>query len=127
MASKISTYTELIQIFIDKKDASHVVENKELEKALAEIVSKNIKPKRYEVSYTIELRSVDKKTGINQIRKLLEDIKHKGVEVLYLGAPRYRLTSEASDYPKAEGRIKEAQRLIEKQKVFAYTIKSDKE
>lgn len=127
MSSKINTYTELIQLFIDKKDASHVVKNKELQKALAEIVSKNIKPKRYEVSYTIELRSVDKNTGINQIRKLLEEIKQKGVEVLYLGAPRYRLTSEGSDYPKAEGRIKEAQRLIEKQKVFVYSIKSDKE
>jgi len=127
ISSKLNTYTELIQLFIDKKDASAVVKNKELDIALAEIVSKNIKPKRYEVSYTVELRSVNNKTGINQIRKLLEDITHKGVDVLYLGAPMYRFTSEDSDYPKAESRIKEAQRLIEKQKTFTYTIKSDKE
>ncbi len=126
LSSKVNTYTEIIQMFIDKRDVSSVIKNKPLETALAEIVSKNIKPKRYEVSYTIELRSVDEKTGINQIKKTLEEIKNRGVGVLYLGAPRYRLTSEDSDYPKAESRIKEAQRLLEKQKNLSYTIKSDK-
>lgn len=127
LAKEITTYTELIQMFADKKDAHGLVKNKALEDALEDIVAKNIKPKRYEVSYTIELRSTDPKAGIAQIKKVLEEIEGRGVGVLYIGAPRYRLTSEDSDYPKAESRIKEAQKLIEKQKALMYSIKSDKE
>jgi translation initiation factor 2 subunit 1 len=126
LATRASTYTEIIQMFVDKKNTHDLIKNKALEDELAATVAKNIKPKRYEVSYTLELRSTDPRSGIPEIRKVLEEIEGKGVGVLYIGAPRYRLTSEDSDYPKAEGRIKEAQKLIEKEKKLTYSIKSDK-
>lgn len=126
LAQKVSTYTEIIQLLVDKKSSEGLIKSKPLEDELLAIVAKNIKPKRYEVSYTLELRSTDPKSGINEIKKVLGEIESRGVGVLYIGAPRYRLTSEDSDYPKAEGRIKEAQKLIEKQKALSYAIKSDK-
>ncbi|HUB92710.1 MAG TPA: S1 RNA-binding domain-containing protein [Candidatus Saccharimonadales bacterium] len=126
IAQKAATYTEIIQAFVDKKDVHDMIKNKALEDALAEIVSKNIKPKRYEVSYVLELRATDPKAGVSEIKQTLKEIEAKGVGVLYIGAPRYRLTSEDSDYPKAEGRIKEAQKIIEKQKHLAHTMKSEK-
>ena len=127
LSKKVGTYTEIIQAFAEKKDTHNLIKNKQLEDALAEITAKNIKPKRYAVSYTLELKATDPKAGISEIKKVLKEIEEKGVEVLYVGAPRYRLSSEDSDYPKAEGRIKEAQKLIEKQKDLSYSIKSEKE
>jgi translation initiation factor 2 subunit 1 len=126
LAQKVNTYTELIQMFVEKKDVHSLIKNKALEDGLAEIVAKNIKPKRYEVSYMLELRSTDPKAGISQIKEALEEIEGRGVGVLYVGAPKYRLTSEDSDYPKAEGRIKEAQKIIEKRRALAYSMKSEK-
>lgn len=126
LSQKVSTYTEIIDSFVDKKDVHALLKNKALEEALQEIVTKNIKPKRYTVSYTLELRSEDPKVGVPRIRSVLEEISGKGVEVLYLGAPHYRLSSEDVDYPKAEGRIKDAQKLLEHEKALSFSIKSDK-
>lgn len=126
VSKKASTYTEIIQAVAEKKDVSGLINNKALEAELAEIVSKNIKPKRYAVSYTLDLKSTDPRTGISAIKSVLTEIEGKGVGVLYLGAPKYRLTSEDSDYPKAEGRIREAQKIIEKHRKLSYSVKSDK-
>ena len=126
-AKKVSTYTEIIQMAAEKKDLGGVINNTALEAALSDVAAKNIKPKRYEVSYTLEIRASDPKTNIKNIKNILEDIEKGGVEVLYLGAPHYQLTSEDSDYPKAESRIKEAQKILEKQKGISFTITSAKE
>lgn len=127
ISKKVSTYTELIQMAAEKKDLGEVIKNGALATALLEIAAKNIKPKRYEVSYTLELRASDPKTNIKILRHTLEEIEKGGVGVLYLGAPHYRLTSEDSDYPKAEGRIKEAEKILERQKGISFAIKSEKE
>ncbi len=126
LAKRINSYTDIIQLAAEGKDLRTVIKNKALEDALLEVAAKNIKPKRYAVSYTLELKSTDPKAGIGTIKEALEEMEKKGVEILYLGAPKYRLTSEDTDYPKAEGRIREAQKILEKQKLLMYSIKSDK-
>ncbi len=126
LSGKVGTYTEIILAVYEKKGANGIIKNQELESELEAIVSKNIKPKRYTVSYVMELRSTDPKTGISAIRDALEEIESKDIGVLYLGAPKYRLTSEDSDYPKAESKIREAQKTIERHRTLSYSMKSEK-
>ncbi len=126
LSKKVSTYTEVILAVYEKKNANELIKNKALEAELEAIVAKNIKPKRYTVSYIMDLRSTDPKTGISSIREALVEAESKGVNVLYLGAPKYRLTSEDSDYPKAEGKIREVQKAIERRRALAYSMKSEK-
>jgi translation initiation factor 2 alpha subunit (eIF-2alpha) len=90
-------------------------------------VFKSIKPKKYTVSYTVELTTLDTRSGVKLIKEALGAVEQTGVEVLYLGAPHYRLLSEDTSYPKAEGRIKEAQTILNKySKRISYSMKSNK-
>ncbi len=127
ISKTFGTYTEIIQGAVDKKPPGPISKYKGLEEALSEIVFKNIKPKTYTVFYTLDMRSADPKIGMPEIKQALLEIEKTGVEILYLGAPRYKLISKDSDYPKAESRIKQAQKTIEKRKALAYSLKSEKE
>jgi translation initiation factor 2 subunit 1 len=118
------TYTELIFGISENKNYADFIKNEKLKEALLDIVSKNIKPKRYIVSYIMELRSASAKSGIDMIKKILAEISSTGTEILYLGAPKYKLTSEDSSYPKAESKIKETQKILEKySKQIEFSIK----
>lgn len=127
ISKTFGTYTEIIQSVADKKPLGPISKHKGLEEALAEIVSKNIKPKTYTVFYTLDMHAADPKAGIPEIKQALLEIEKTGVEILYLGAPRYKLISKDSDYPKAESRIKQAQKTIDKRKTLIYSLKSEKE
>ena len=127
IASHVQTYNELINSIVETGEMPGVKDPK-LRSALQEIVAKNIKPKRYVVSYTLELKSSDPKGGnINTIKEALGSVESSGVDILYLGAPRYKLTSEDSSYPKAESRIKESQKKLEKySKILSFALKSER-
>jgi translation initiation factor 2 subunit 1 len=121
------TYTDLIDDIFDNKDPLANLEEKQFKQALYELVFKTIKPKKYMVSYTVELTTLDTKSGVKLIKEALGNVENLGVQVLYLGAPHYRLSSEDLSYPKAEGRIKEAQKILEKyNKKLTYSMKSNK-
>lgn len=127
IAKKVSTYTELITNIEESKALLVSLKYPEFAASLAEIVAKNTKPKRYTVSYVLDLRSINTAAGITTIKTVLEEIEKQGVNILYLGAPRYRLTSEDINYPKAEGRIKEAQKILEEHsKQLTFSMKSDR-
>ncbi len=83
--------------------------------ALADVITKNVKQKVYEVAYTAQISVYDTMSGIKILKKLLGQIEKTGVRVTYLGAPNYSMSSEDISYPKAEERIKAAQVLIEKE------------
>lgn len=126
-ASKVTkTYTELVNSIFEKKDPLAKFEDKEFKEALYDLVLKTIKPKTYTVSYNIELTTTDTKAGIKTIKEALGKIEKVGVDVLYMGAPHYRLLSTDSSYPKAEERIKEAQDLLEKYSSIEFSMKSNK-
>ncbi len=127
VAQKEQTYNDLVNDIFENKDPLAGIKEKEFRQALYDLVSKTIKPKRYAVSYTAELTTTDTKKGIALIKEVLEAIEQKGIDVLYLGAPHYRLLAEDTSYPKAEGKIKEAQAILEKyDKRIAFSIKSNK-
>lgn len=126
VATVAKTYTELVNSIFEKKDPLAKFEDKEFKDALYDIVAKTIKPKSYTVSYNIELTTTDTKAGIKTLKEALGKIEKAGVDVLYMGAPHYRLLSTDSSYPKAEERIKEAQTVLEKYKNIEFSIKSNK-
>ncbi len=127
VAQKEHTYNDLVNDIFENKDPLSGMKEKEFKQALYDLVFKTIKPKRYTVSYTAELTTTDTKGGIGLIREVLSEIEEKGVAVLYLGAPHYRLTAEDESYPKAEDKIKVAQSVLEKyNKRIAFEIKSNK-
>lgn len=127
ISKKASTYNDLINDIFEQKDPLSDMKEKKFKEALYEIIFKTIKPKRYTVSYTIEMTTTDTHSGIAIIKEALGAVEKSGVDVLYLGAPHYRLLSEDSSYPKAEGRIKAAQAILEKfDKKISYSIKSNR-
>lgn len=125
-ATVAKTYTELINTIFEGKDPLKNTNDKEFKDALYEIVSKTIKPKIYTVSYNIELTTNDTKAGIKTIKEALVKVEKFGVEVLYMGAPHYRLLSKGSSYPEAEERITQAQVLLENYKTLEFSLKPNK-
>ncbi len=127
VAKKEQTYNDLINDIFENKDPLAGIKSTEFKTALYEMVFKVVKPKRYTVSYTLNMTTADTKGGISLIKEVLGEVEKQGVDVLYLGAPHYRLLAEDKSYPKAEGRIKQAQVILEKhgRKVF-FEIKSNK-
>ncbi|MDE1823228.1 MAG: S1 RNA-binding domain-containing protein, partial [Candidatus Micrarchaeota archaeon] len=108
------TYTELINDIYEGKDPLSAFNDKQFRQSLYDLVFKTIKPKSYTVSYNMEMRSTDPKFGARKIKEILSEVEKIGVEVLYLGAPHYKLVSTDSSYPKAEAKIKESEKIFER-------------
>ncbi len=113
VAAREQTYSDLINDIFEKKDPLSGITEAGFKQALYDLVFKTIKPKKCTVSYTVEMTTSDVGSGISLIREALSGMEQKGVEVLYLGAPHYRLTAEASSYPLAEEKINAAKAVLE--------------
>ncbi len=126
-AKRVNTYSELINGVIQDEKFASFIKNKKFVDALAEIIHKNMKPKRFIVSYLTDLRSEEPNVGIKQIKEALAAIEKLGIDVLYLGAPRYRITSEGDSYLSAESKIKEARAVLDKYSgSLLYEMKNEK-
>ena len=79
--------------------------------ALAKVASENVKVPRVTVSAILELTS-NKPDGVNVIRRALRSAEPKvdgaEIELLYLGAPKYRVKVVAPDYKTAEKALEKA-------------------
>ena len=113
IAQTVQTYTEFLEQVREDKEGKGLL-SKKLKDALKDIVLKNYKPKVYEVSYSLSLRSVGSKGTISVVKKALSDIEKAGVSVLYEGAPHYKLTAKGDSYPAVEGMIKQAETALSK-------------
>jgi len=127
IAKKVPTYTDLINNSAQDTKFTAFLKNKQFSTALNEIIQKNIKPKRYFVQYTMELRSNDPRSGIGPLRTALGSIEECGVDVLYLGAPKYQLTAEGDSYLTAEGKINESRKILDSYAgKIAFSMKAEK-
>lgn len=126
LSKHAKTYNELVNSIFEGADPLANFKEKEFKQALYAVVAKTIKPKTYTVAYNVDLTTTDTKAGINSIKDALLNIEKEGVDVLYMGAPRYRLLATDSSYLKAEDRIKSAQKILEKHKNLEFTMKSSK-
>ncbi|MEM0094571.1 MAG: S1 RNA-binding domain-containing protein [Candidatus Micrarchaeaceae archaeon] len=113
IAQKFNTYSDLIfSISANPKAIDDIPVNPKFKEALAEIVSKNVKPKVYKVAYTLELSQAT--SSVESIKKALMEIESMGMEVLYLGSPKYKIVAAGGSYPEAEEKIKKANTVLEK-------------
>src|SRR3989338_4906694 len=80
--------------------------DKKAEKILLELIQEKVKKKEIKISATITLSS-PLPNGINIIKELLKKIQINGTKIIYLGAPRYKLTLTAEDYKTAEKNLSE--------------------
>ncbi len=126
VAKTESTYDGLVNDIFEGKDPLKDLKETAFKDKLYEIVAKTIKPKTYTVAYNVDLTTTDTKSGIGTIREAFTKIEARNVEVLYLGAPKYRLIATDSSFPKAEAKIKEAQQILEKYKDIEFSIKGSK-
>lgn len=126
ISTKYSTYLLLFNALLENKESISFIKNKAFTEALLEIIAKNIKPKKYIVSYTVELKISDPSESIKKLKSILTDVSKLGIDVLYLGAPKYRFTTEAQDYITAEEKIKESRKILENNKTIYFSMKNDK-
>ncbi len=124
--TKYTTYLQLFNALLENKETLSFVKSKPFTDALAEIITKNIKPKKYIVSYTVDLKITSPSESIKSIKSILTEINKLGIDILYLGAPKYRFTSEGPDYITAEEKIKESRKILEKTKTISFSMKNDK-
>lgn len=123
VATKVQTYTELLDLVHEGRLEKGLLDE-DLRSAFFDIVSKNVKPKVYTVSYTVELTAVSGKGSIKQIRKAYGEVEKLGVTVIYEGAPHYKISAEGPSYAVAEGKIKEAQQVLQNYaNAFTITVK----
>jgi translation initiation factor 2 subunit 1 len=118
-----TTYSELLDMVYEGKDPAGALDA-DIKKAFLEIIAKNIKPKIYSVTYSLEFKSLGSTGTISKIKKAFAEVEKLGIGVLYEGAPHYKLTAKGPNYPDVEGRIKEAQAVLQKyEKDFSVTLK----
>lgn len=113
VAQYAQTYAEFLEQVREDNDEKGLLD-KDVRAALKEIILKNYKPKEYVVSYSLVLRSIGNKGTVALIKKTLEEVEKTGVDVLYEGAPHYKLTAKGESYPAVEGKIKQAEEVVEK-------------
>ncbi len=108
--------TSLYRLFQSISEDNSIIADlkldKKLEKELLVIINERIKPAEVIIKEEFNLEST-KPDGIKRIKsviKKLEEHAHKNkkeIEIIYISAPRYRLTLKDSDYKSAEANLKE--------------------
>ena len=85
---------------------------REVKDAFIKALEQNKKQKRYFVSYIATISTYNTESGATELRGLMKAIKDGGIDVGYIGAPKYRLFAEGTDYTDAEAKIAKVQELI---------------
>ena len=98
--------------------------DEDLKAAFSEIIAKNVKPKVYSVTYTVVLSASSCEGQRVPDKEAVRGGGALGVSVLYEGAPHYKIMAEGPSYADAEGKIKEAQQVLQKYSpYFSISIK----
>lgn len=113
ISQKVPTYTDLLDLVYEKRDEKGLLDD-DVRLAFFDIIAKNMKPKVYSVAYTFELSAINGKGGMSLIKKAYDEIEKLGVEIIYEGAPHYKVIAKGPSYIVAENKIKEAQQVLQK-------------
>ncbi|MEK6856769.1 MAG: S1 RNA-binding domain-containing protein [Nanoarchaeota archaeon] len=105
-----SLYDAYEEIIVNPKIISVLNLDKKIEKAFLELVQEKVKKKEVKILATITLSS-PLSNGIVVIKDLLKKIQINGTKIIYLGAPKYRLTLTADDYKTAEKCLSEVESI----------------
>ena len=112
-----SIYDAIIEIGTKNINVNDDLEISEKIKKTIDELSKKIKLPSVEIRGILEMTN-NKSNGIEIIRKILLDAikesQNEKIEILYLGAPKYRLSIVAQDFKTAEKTLKPILEKIEK-------------
>jgi len=126
--AEFGTYTNLVQNATDNTPefaASKLP--KKVKDAILKVLETNKKQKRYLVAYVATIYTYNTLSGVSELKDLMKSIKNLGVDIKYVGAPKYRLLSEGEDYNEAEEKIKKVEELVkEKLKKGVFEIEKEK-
>jgi translation initiation factor 2 subunit 1 len=126
--AEFGTYTNMVQNATDNtKEFAASKLPKKLKEAIIKVLESNKKQKRYLVAYTATIYTYNTLSGASELRNLMSSIKALGIDVKYVGAPKYRLLAEGEDYAKAEEKIKKVEELAkEKLKKGVFEMEKEK-
>ncbi len=126
--SAYGSFTNFIKEITDKPESMDSVKlPPRLREAVLKLIEASKKEKTYRVIYLLTMFTFNTKTGISQLREILSDIRGNKVEIEYIGAPKYRLISEGSDYIDAESHIQESLKAIKnKLKSGEFSLEKEK-
>jgi len=125
--SEFGSYTNLVQNATNNtKEYAKSELPKKLKESIIKVLESNKKQKRYLVAYTATIYTYNTLSGASELRDLISSIKELGVDVKYIGAPKYRMLAEGDDYSKAEEKIKKVEELA-KQKLKRGVFEVEKE
>jgi len=111
--AEFGTYTNLVQNATDNtKEFAASKLPKKLKDAILKVLESNKKQKRYLVAYVATIYTYNTLSGATELKSLMASIKALGVDIKYVGAPKYRLLSEGVDYAMAEEKIKKVEDLV---------------
>jgi translation initiation factor 2 subunit 1 len=92
---------------VEPEQFSTDLKNKEWAAVIIDYARENLKPPVAEVRGIIKLKD-GSGNGIEVIKKALQAGEREGIEITYLGAPQYRIISQADDIKIAEENMKKS-------------------
>lgn len=126
--SEFGTYTNLVQNATNSTtEFAQSKLPKKLKDAIIKVLESNKKQKRHLVAYTATIYTYNTLSGATELKNIMSSIRALGVDVRYVGAPKYRLLAEGEDYSQAEEKIKKVEELVrERLKKGVFEIEKEK-
>ena len=84
--------------------------NEKLAEQIYKVVKEKIKPIQITVSYILNIKSYAE-NGVETVKNILIDAEKQGTDIMYLGAPKYKISTTSTDVKKADTLLK---KIIEK-------------
>ncbi|MEK6948219.1 MAG: S1 RNA-binding domain-containing protein [Nanoarchaeota archaeon] len=109
---RYGSLNNLFNAILEKgKDAvTELKGNEKLSEQIYKVVKEKIKPIQITVSYILNIRSYAE-NGVETVRNILTDAEKHGTEIMYLGAPKYKISTTSTDVKQADTLLK---KIIEK-------------
>jgi len=105
---KYGSLTEAFQEVVnDELKLNKLGIKEDVSKRIELVVKEKMKPPIVSVKGILKI-STKESNGIEIIKNVLNNLVNKGINVTYLGAPKYRISLEDEDYKKAESKLKDA-------------------
>ncbi|MGI0100677.1 MAG: S1 RNA-binding domain-containing protein [Candidatus Micrarchaeaceae archaeon] len=126
--SEFGTYTNLVHNATENtKEFAQSTLPKKIKESIISVIKSNKKQKRYIVAYNATIYTYNTLSGTTELRGIMAKIKSLGVDVKYIGAPKYRLLAEGEDYAQAEEKIKNVEEIVrERLKKGVFELEKEK-
>lgn len=122
------TFTEFVKKLTETPESMDDIKlPPKLKEALLRLMEASKKERTYKVAYLLTLFTYNTKNGMSMLKNILSDIKANGINIEYIGAPKYRLVTTGADYAEAEKKIQNSVKFIKtKLKQGEFSIEREK-